>query len=57
MNEIVNKCLLAGVNFMPQMHLKQSGFTWSACEPLAKINEKYKNSNKPEIHDMFIKTN
>ena len=40
MNVIVNKCLLAGVNFMPQMHLKQSGFTWSACETLAKINEK-----------------
>ena len=40
MNEIVKKCLLAGVNFMPQMHLGQSGFTWSACEPLAKINEK-----------------
>ena len=41
MNEIVNKCLLAGVNFMPQMHLKQSGvLTWSACETLAKINEK-----------------
>ena len=40
MNEIVKKCLLAGVNFMPQMHLRQSGFTWNACEPLAKINEK-----------------
>ena len=30
MNEIVNKCLLAGDKFMPEMHLKQSGFTYSA---------------------------
>ena len=30
-NEIVNKVLLAGENFMPEMHLKQPGFTYSAC--------------------------
>ena len=27
MNEIVNKFLLAGDNVMPEMHLKQPGFT------------------------------
>ena len=27
MNEIVNKFLLAGDRFMPEMHLKQPGFT------------------------------
>ena len=27
MNEIVNKYLLAGDKFMPEMHLKQPGFT------------------------------
>ena len=27
MNEIVNKFLLAGDKFMPEMHLKQPGFT------------------------------
>ena len=30
-NEIVNKFLLAGYKFMPEMHLKQPGFTYSAC--------------------------
>ena len=31
MNEIVNKFLLAGDKFMAELHLKQSGFTYSAC--------------------------
>ena len=31
MNEIVNKFLLAGDKFIPQMHLQQPGFTYSAC--------------------------
>ena len=31
MNEIVNKCLLAGDKFMPDMRLKQPVFTYSAC--------------------------
>ena len=31
MNEIVNKFLLAADKFMPEMHLKQPGFTYSAC--------------------------
>ena len=30
-NEIVNKFLLAGYKFMPEMHLKQPGFPYSAC--------------------------
>ena len=29
MNEIVNNFLLAGDNFMPKVHLKQPGFTYS----------------------------
>ena len=32
MNEIV-KFLLAGDTFMPEMHLIQPGFTYSACGP------------------------
>ena len=31
MNEIVDKFVLAGNKFMPEMHLKQAGFTYSAC--------------------------
>ena len=30
MNEIVNKLLLAGDKFMPEMHLRQSLFVYSA---------------------------
>ena len=40
MNEIVNKFLLAGDKFMPIMHLKQLGFTYSACGPFTKNKER-----------------
>ena len=40
MNEIVNKVLLAGDKFMPEMHLKQPGFTYSACGPFTKNKER-----------------
>ena len=40
MNEIVNKCLLEGDKFMPEMHLKQPGFTYSACAPFTKNKER-----------------
>ena len=36
MNEIVNKFLLAGKKSIPEKHLKQPGFTYSACEPFTK---------------------
>ena len=31
MNKIINKFLLTGDKFMPEFHLKQPGFTYSAC--------------------------
>ena len=40
MNEIVNKFLLAGDKFMPDMHLKQPGFTYSACGPFTRNEER-----------------
>ena len=40
MNEIVNKFLLAGNKVMPKMHLKQPGFTYSACGPFTKNKER-----------------
>ena len=40
MNEIVNKLLLAVDKFMPEMYLKQPGFTYSACGPFAKNKER-----------------
>ena len=39
MNEIVTKFLLAGDEFMPEMHLRQPGFTYSACGPFTKTKE------------------
>ena len=33
MNEIVNKFLLTGDTFMPEMYLKRPGVTHSACGP------------------------
>ena len=43
MNEIVNKCLFAGNKFMPEMHLEQPGFTYSACGPFTKNKESIQN--------------
>ena len=40
MNEIVNKFLLVGDKFMPEMHLRQPGFTYSACGPFTKNKER-----------------
>ena len=54
MNEIVNKFLLAGDKFMPEMHLKQTGFTYSACGPFTK-NKKFKNLKKLGIQAIFPK--
>ena len=39
MNEIVNTILLASDKFMSEIHLKQPGFTYSACGPFTKNKE------------------
>ena len=46
-NKTVNKFLLVGDKFIPEMHLKQPGFTYSACGPFTK--------NKQRI-EKFIQT-
>ena len=40
MNEIVNTFLLVRDKFMPEMHLKQPGFTYSACGTFTKNKER-----------------
>ena len=40
MDSIINKFLLAGDKFMPEMHLKQPGFTYSACGPFTKQKQR-----------------
>ena len=42
MNDIINKFLLAGDKCMPEMHLRQPGFTYSACGPFTKNKERIK---------------
>ena len=39
MYEIVNKFLLVGDKFVPKLHLKQPGFTYSACGPFSRNKE------------------
>ena len=39
MNEIVTRFLLVGDKFMPEMLLKQPGFTYGACGPFRKNKE------------------
>ena len=40
MNKIINKFLLTGDKFIPELHLKQPGFTYSACGPFTKHRER-----------------
>ena len=40
MNNIINKFLLAGDNFMPEMHFRQLQFTYSTCEPFTKHKQR-----------------
>ena len=42
MNNTINKFLLAGDKFMPEMHLRQPGFTYSACGPFTRHKERIK---------------
>ena len=42
MNDIINKFLLAGDKFMPEMHFRQFAFTYSAFGPFTKNKENIK---------------
>ena len=53
MNAIVNKLLLAGDIFMPEMHLKQPRFIYSVCGSFTKYKEK--KLKKLKTQDKFIK--
>ena len=43
MNKVVNKFLLAGDKIMPEKHLKQTGFTYSAFGLITKKKKEFKN--------------
>ena len=40
---------------MPGMHLKQPGFTYSACGPLLRIKKEFKKLKKLEIQAILTK--
>ena len=41
-NNIINKFLLAGDKFMPEMHLRQPQFIYSACGRFTRLKERIK---------------
>ena len=43
MNNIINKFLIAGDKFMPEMHLRQPQFVYSVCGPFTRHKERIKN--------------
>ena len=45
-NEIITKFLLAGDKFMPEMHIKQLVFTYSACGSFTKNKERIQKSKE-----------
>ena len=57
MNEIVNKFLLAGDKFMPEMHLGQLRFTYSACEPFTRNKERIQKLKKKTGDASYIYKN
>ena len=56
MNEIVNKSLLPGDKFMPEMHLRQPGFTYASCGPFTKNKERI-NTFKEKGDSIYIYQN
>ena len=55
MNETVNKILLAGDKFMPEMHLKQPRFSYSASGPFTKSKERIEKFMKTENTDFIYR--
>ena len=48
MNDIINNFLLVGDKFMPEMHLRQPGFTYRACGPFTKTKERIQKFKQTE---------
>ena len=56
MNEIVNAFLLVGDKFMPEIHLKQPGFTYNACGPFTKNKERIEKFMRTGNTDFIYKS-
>ena len=57
MNEIVNKFLLLGDKFMPEMHLTNPDLVIAVVDHLPKTRKEFKHLEKQEIQAIFTKTN
>ena len=57
MNQIASKFLLAGDKFLPEMHLKQPGFIYSACGPFTSLNKEFKKFCKQEMQIISTRMN
>ena len=49
MNKTINKFLLTGYKVVPKLHLKQPGFTYSACGTFTKHRERIQKLKKKVI--------
>ena len=49
MNNVINKFLLSGDKFMPEMHLRQPQFTYSACGPFTKHKQRIQKFKESEL--------
>ena len=54
-NDIIYKFLLVGDKFMPEMHLRQPGFTYSACGSFIKKKERIEKFMKSGNTDFIYK--
>ena len=57
MNKITNKFLLTEDKFMPELHLKQPGFTYSACGPFTKHCERIQKFRETGDLNIYIDMN
>ena len=57
MNNVINKVLLAGDKFMPEMHLRQPRFVYSTCGPFTRHKERIKEFKRTVIRVIFIEMN
>ena len=55
MNEILKKLLLTGDKFMPEMKLKQPGFTYSTCGSFIKNKERIQKFTQTENTNYIYK--
>ena len=55
MNNVINKFLLAGDKFMPEMHLRQPQFVYSACGPFTRHKERIKDFKQTGVTSYIYK--